>query len=111
MSATDDEHADRVRAALRDMGRAHAAETRRLTRERDEALAQLALSHQRQQPQLMPSPQERLALSVEEVADRLGCGRTTVFALLKAGNLASVKVGRLTRVPLASVTAFLEGQR
>lgn len=51
--------------------------------------------------------QRRTLLTVEETAERLSIGRTTVFALLKAGELDSVQIGRLRRVPVEAVDAYV----
>ena len=48
----------------------------------------------------------RVLLTVEQAAEQLGVGRTTVFALIKSGELPAVKLGRLRRVPLAEVEAY-----
>lgn len=44
------------------------------------------------------SDQPRVLLSVEQAADRLSIGRTTVYRLIKTGELQSVRVGRLRRI-------------
>jgi excisionase family DNA binding protein len=49
----------------------------------------------------------RELLRVEEAAERLAIGRTSMFALLKERTVESVKVGRLRRVPLDSLTAYI----
>lgn len=49
----------------------------------------------------------KLLLTPEEAAQRLGCGRTYVFHLIKSGALESVKVGRLRRVPAAATDEFV----
>jgi excisionase family DNA binding protein len=49
----------------------------------------------------------RTLLTVPEVAAMLGCGRTLVYDLIGARELPVVKVGRLTRVPVAAVDAFV----
>lgn len=46
-------------------------------------------------------------LTVEEVARRLGIGRTTCFRLVLAGEIESVTVGRLRRVPADAVATFV----
>lgn len=45
-------------------------------------------------------------LKVEEAAELLGVGRTTAYALIKSGALASVPVGRLRRIRPADLTAY-----
>jgi excisionase family DNA binding protein len=46
-------------------------------------------------------------LTVNEVADVLGCGRTTVYDLIDKGQLTRIKVGRLTRIPPSEVDRFV----
>ena len=50
----------------------------------------------------------QLLLTVREVAERLGCGRTFVYELISTGELETVKLGRLRRVPVAAVDALVE---
>jgi excisionase family DNA binding protein len=45
-------------------------------------------------------------LTVEEAARRLSLGRTTVYALLKCGQITSVRIGRLRRIPVQSLTEY-----
>ena len=55
-----------------------------------------------------------LLLTVEEAARRLRLGRTLVYRLISSGELESVTVGRLRRVPaecLAEYVAILRGAR
>jgi excisionase family DNA binding protein len=55
-----------------------------------------------------------LLLTVEEAAERLRLGRTLVYRLISSGELESVKVGRLRRVPaecLPEYVAVLRGLR
>jgi excisionase family DNA binding protein len=49
----------------------------------------------------------RALLTVPEVALMLGCGRTLVYDLIGSRQLPVVKVGRLTRVPVAGVDDFV----
>lgn len=51
-------------------------------------------------------PPGRLLLTVEEAADLLRIGRSKAYDLVRNHDLESVKIGRLRRVPLASVHDF-----
>ena len=42
---------------------------------------------------------EKVLLTVEEAAARLNLGRTSVFGLIKRGEIASVQIGRSRRIP------------
>ena len=45
-------------------------------------------------------------LTVEEAARRLSIGRTTLYALLKDGQINSVSIGHLRRIPAKELTAY-----
>jgi excisionase family DNA binding protein len=45
-------------------------------------------------------------LTVEQAARRLSVGRTTMFALLKSGEILSVRIGRLRRIPIEELIAY-----
>lgn len=49
----------------------------------------------------------RLLLTVEQAAETLGVGRTTVFGLLSQGLLASVRIGGSRRIPVDALRAFV----
>lgn len=49
----------------------------------------------------------RVMLTTTEAARRLSVGRSTVYALLACGALESVNIGRLRRIPLDRVEAFV----
>lgn len=53
----------------------------------------------------------RLVLTVEEAAERLGIGRTFMYALVKSGAVESVRIGRLRRVPADALSEFVESLR
>jgi excisionase family DNA binding protein len=60
------------------------------------------------------SQPDELLLTVEEAARRLRLGRTLIYRLISSGELESVTVGRLRRVPaecLAEYVATLRGAR
>ncbi|GAB2939405.1 excisionase family DNA-binding protein [Streptomyces heilongjiangensis] len=46
-------------------------------------------------------------LTVEEAARRLRIGRTTCFRLVLSGEIESVTVGRLRRIPVDALTAYV----
>lgn len=48
----------------------------------------------------------KVLLTVEEAAARLNLGRTSMFALIKNGHIASVRIGRARRIPAAEVDAY-----
>ena len=49
----------------------------------------------------------RLVLTIEEAADRLGIGRSLMFALVKSGEVESITIGRLRRIPAGALTDFV----
>lgn len=49
--------------------------------------------------------------SPERAAERLELGRTTVYELIRTGELESVKVGRLRRIPEVALVEFVERLR
>lgn len=53
-----------------------------------------------------PRGTPRVMLTVEQAAAALSAGRTTVFALIKSGELHSLLIGRLRRIPLDEVEAY-----
>jgi excisionase family DNA binding protein len=53
----------------------------------------------------------RLVLTVEEAADRLGIGRTLMYALITTGEVESVRIGRLRRIPAAALENYVKGLR
>lgn len=58
-----------------------------------------------------PEPAMPLLLTVEQAADRLGIGRTLAYALVSAGEIESVQIGRLRRIPADALPAFLDRLR
>lgn len=53
----------------------------------------------------------KLVYSVQEAAEQLGVGRTTVFELIRTGKLASIKIGQRRLVTRADVESFVERLR
>ena len=58
-----------------------------------------------------PDPATPLLLTVEQAAERLGIGRTLAYALVSAGEIESVHIGRLRRIPADALPAFLDRLR
>jgi excisionase family DNA binding protein len=54
---------------------------------------------------------ERLMLTIPQVANRLGVGRTTVYELTNADELELVHIRRCARIPAASVDDFVQRMR
>lgn len=48
----------------------------------------------------------RVLLTVEAAAEALSIGRTTMYALIKAEEITTVRVGRLRRVPAEALAAY-----
>jgi len=55
--------------------------------------------------------QLKLVLTVEEAAKRLGIGRSLMYALVKAGDVESVTIGRLRRIPADALTTYVASLR
>ena len=53
-----------------------------------------------------PRGTPRVMFTAEQAAAALCVGRTTVFALMKSGELRSLLIGRLRRIPLDEVEAY-----
>ena len=49
---------------------------------------------------------ERVLLTAEEAAESLKVGRCKVYDLIRTGELESIKIGRLRRIPVSSVRSF-----
>lgn len=60
------------------------------------------------QPALEP---EILLDTIKGAARRLNVGRSTIYELLKSNQLEAVKIGRATRIPVASTRALVERLR
>lgn len=50
---------------------------------------------------------EWLILTVEQAARRLGIGRTLMYSLVMSGEVESVTIGRLRRVPVESLVDYI----
>lgn len=55
----------------------------------------------------MQAQTERIVYTVEEAAERLGVGRTLVYALVRRGDIESINIGRLRRIPCDALDDFV----
>jgi excisionase family DNA binding protein len=53
---------------------------------------------------------DQLLVRPAQAAKMLAVGRSTLYALVKAGVLPAVRVGRSTRLPVAQLRAWVEAQ-
>lgn len=51
---------------------------------------------------------EKLLVSPDEAAELLSIGRTYLYELIRAGEIRSVHVGRLRRVPVAALRDYVD---
>ncbi len=51
---------------------------------------------------------ERLLLTVEEAARRLGIGRSFAWELVRKGELPSIRLGRLVRIPVRTLDEWVQ---
>jgi len=51
---------------------------------------------------------DRLALSIEEAADRLGIGRSVLCELIRTRQIKSVKIGRRRLIPDEALRSYLQ---
>jgi excisionase family DNA binding protein len=58
-----------------------------------------------------PGNEPRIVLTVEEAAQRLRIGRTLMYALVKRGDVESVTIGRLRRIPLDALYRYVASLR
>lgn len=49
-----------------------------------------------------------LLVSVEEAAGLLGIGRTTVYEMIRRGDVRPIRIGRCVRIPQRELEAFVE---
>ncbi|WP_433299032.1 helix-turn-helix domain-containing protein [Actinoplanes sp. CA-030573] len=52
-----------------------------------------------------------LVLTIEQAARRLGIGRTLTYALVTSGEIESVTIGRLRRIPAECLTEYINRLR
>ena len=55
----------------------------------------------------LPDEQPPLLLTVAQAAQRLGVGRSLLYELMATGELQSIHVRRLRRIPADEITAYI----
>ncbi|GAA1029923.1 hypothetical protein GCM10009557_20140 [Virgisporangium ochraceum] len=55
----------------------------------------------------LPASSPRILLKVEEAARVLGIGRTLMYSLVMSGEVESVPIGRLRRIPADCLTEYV----
>lgn len=88
---TTADHTDEIAATL--------AKLAALLAERDDDAAKPA-----EAARVLPA---RTLLTVEEAAEQLGIGRTSMYRLVSSGEIESVRIGRLRRVPKDAISAYI----
>lgn len=58
-----------------------------------------------------PRQERRLLLRIEEAAERLQIGRTKMYELVSRGDIESVPIGRLRRIPSECLEEYVERLR
>jgi excisionase family DNA binding protein len=67
--------------------------------------------HRRARSATTDSGAQRLLLTVQEAADRLGIGRSLLYELLADGQVESIHVGRFRRIPADALGTYIDRQR
>lgn len=52
--------------------------------------------------------QRPMLVTVDQVANMLGVGRTTAWELIRRQKIKSVKIGRTRRVPIEAIQEYIE---
>ncbi|MBA3489905.1 MAG: helix-turn-helix domain-containing protein [Longispora sp.] len=55
----------------------------------------------------MTAKELNVVLTIEQAAKRLGIGRTTMYGLVMSGEVRSVTIGRLRRVPARCLDEYV----
>lgn len=54
---------------------------------------------------------QQVLLSVTDACERLGVGRTFLYQLMRTSQLEYVKAGRLRKIPVEAITAYVDSLR
>ena len=67
-------------------------------------LSDMARAASESNDRIYPQP---FVCTVTEAAHLVGVGRTTMFALLRSGQIRSIRIGRLVRIPMTEIENFI----
>jgi len=62
-------------------------------------------------PYRQPDGSVRLVLTIDEAAERLGIGHSLMAALVRSGDVESVRIGRLRRIPVDALSTYVQSLR
>lgn len=71
------------------------------------ALAEIAVQWEKKEELSATSSPEKLLLTTSEAAERLGIGRTTLYELIRAGKLRTIKIGRRRLIPATAIPKMI----
>jgi excisionase family DNA binding protein len=60
---------------------------------------------------VMARTSDRMLLTVEEAAERLGVGRSTMYHLIATGRIDTVRIGRLRRIEPGALSTYISRLR
>ena len=60
------------------------------------------------QPEIKTSSK---VIKVEDLVPILGIGRNMAYALVRSGQIRSIRIGRCYRIPLSAVDEYLDGKK
>lgn len=53
---------------------------------------------------------DKITVSIMEASKALSLGRSKIYELIQSGDLSTLKVGRRTLIPVASLNAFVNSK-
>lgn len=91
----------------------HAEELLRLSQLHEQSLRRYIeaskIIREMPQPQPLSTPDQKLALSVDETAKLLGVSRNTVYEAIRQNRITAIRFGRRMLVPRAALEQLLSG--
>lgn len=59
---------------------------------------------------LTPPPSEQRTLNAQQAAERIGCGRASIYELIRTKQLRSIRIGRKVLITPEAIEEFLAGE-